>query len=140
MTHHISGFIGPEDKLTVQTKKLKNAKIIPLVQGFAFMPLGDELYAEVYKHNPKPMLWLAKRLGMDSIAWVETDYFGGAGEQSAITWINGKKHRYRPQQGRPIDDAMNALGVVCEGDNDEFDTLGLGKYRTNDAWLGKERW
>ncbi len=138
MTHHISGFIGPEDKLKVQTKKLNNAKIIPLAQGFAFMPMGSELYSEVYKYNPKPMLWLAKRLGLDSIAWIETDYFGGFGEQSAITWINGKKHRYREQFGSNIDNAMKALGVVCEGDKDEFDTLGLGKYRTNESWLGQD--
>jgi len=140
MTHHISGFIGPEDKLKEQTKDLTNAQVIPLAQGMAFLPLGSELYDEVYKYNPQPMKWLAKKLGKDSIAWIETDYFGGAGEQSAITWIKGNKHRYRERYGGNIDNAMKALGVVCEGDKDEFDTLGLGKHRTNDSWLGKERW
>ena len=138
MTHHISGFIGPEDKLKVQTKNLTHAQVIPLEQGMAFLPLGDELYDEICKYDPQPMKWLAKILGKDSIAWIETDYFGGFGEQSAITWINGKKQRYRERGGGNIDEAMKALGVVCEGDKDEFDTLGLGKHRTNESWLGKE--
>jgi hypothetical protein len=137
MTHHISGFIGPEEHLKTQTKDLMYAQVIPLAQGMAFLPLGDELYDEICKYNRQPMKWLAKKLGEDHIAWIETDYFGGFGEQSAILWKDGKKKRYRKRFGGNIDEALKELGVVCEG-SDEFDALGLGKHRLNDAWLGKE--
>lgn len=136
MTHYISGFIGPEDKLKAQTKNLTNAKVIPLTQGMAFLPLWDGLYEEIYRDNVRPMKWLAKRLGEDNIVWVETDYFGGAGGQSAILWMNGNKQRFRYGYGS-IDTALKRLGVVCEGESDEFDTLGLGNHRTNDSWAGK---
>jgi len=139
VTHHISGFIGPEDHLKTKTKDLMYAQIIPLAQGMAFLPLGDELYEEIWKFNRQPMMWLAKKFKPVPFAWIETDYFGGAGEQSAILWKDGQKRRYRKRFGGSIDDAMKELGVVCEGDKDEFDTLGLGNHRTNDSWLGKER-
>jgi hypothetical protein len=84
------------------------------------------------------MKWLAKKLKSVPIAWIETDYFGGAGDQSAILWKDGKKKRYRKRLGHNIDDAAKELGVVCEGDFDEFDTLGLGRYRTNESWLRHE--
>jgi hypothetical protein len=138
MTHHISGFIGPTEHLKTQTKELKNAKVIPLAQGLAFLPLGNELYEEIWKINRKPMMWLARKLKSIPIAWIETDYFGGFGEQSAVLWKDGKRRRYRERYGGNIDAAMIELGVVCESDKDEFDTLGLGKHRTNDSWLGRE--
>jgi hypothetical protein len=138
MTHHISGFIGPTQHLKDQTKELTNAQVIPLAQGMAFLPMGNELYEEIYKFNHYPMRWLAKKFKPVPIAWIETDYFGGAGEQSAILWKDGKKRRFRDRYGGNIDAAMKELGVVCEGDQDEFDTLGLGKYRLNEDWLWKE--
>jgi hypothetical protein len=131
MTHHISGFIGPTAHLQEQTKDLANAKVIPLAQGLAFLPLGNALYEEIWKINPHPMKWLSKKFSVP-VAWIETDYFGGAGNQNAILWKDGKKRRYRDS----IDAALDALGVVCEGDKDEFDTLGLGHHRTNESWLG----
>lgn len=148
MTHHISGFIGPTEHLEKETKQLANAKVIPLAQGLAFLPLGDELYEEIWgdvlklvdPEDRQPMMWLADLLKGVPIAWIETDYFGGAGDQSAILWKDGIKKRFRKHERHPIDSAMAELGVICEGDNDEFDTLGLGKHRTNDSWLGKARW
>lgn len=138
MTHHISGFIGPTQHLKDQTKELTNAQVIPLAQGMAFLPMGSELYEEIWKFNRYPMKWLAKKFKPVPIAWIETDYFGGFGEQSAILWKDGKKRRFRKRQGGNIDEAMKELGVVCEGDKDEFDTLGLCKHRLNESWLGKE--
>lgn len=140
MSHVISGFIGPEEHLKAQTQDLNEAKVIPLVQGMAFLPLGHELYNEIWPNRSRyPMVWLANRLKSVPIAWIETDYFGGAGEQSAILWKDGQKRRFR-ERGRNIDAAMKELGVVCEGGCDEFDTLGLGKHRSNESWLGKTKW
>src|SRR5581483_12196107 len=130
MTHHISGFVGPEDHLKTKTKGFLNASVIPLEQGFAFLPLDNDLYEEVYKINRKPLIWLARLFKPVPIAWIETDYFGGFGTKSAILWKDGKKKRFREAFGG-IDKAMHELGVVCKGDKDEFDTLGLGRHRTN---------
>lgn len=139
MTHHISGFIGPTEHLKEKTKGLTSAVVVPLAQGFAFLPLDNDLYEEIYKVNRYPMKWLAKRLDEAPLVWIETDYFGGFGKQSAILWKDGKKKRFREvAMDSAIDKALKELGVVCENDNDEFDMLGLGKHRSNESWTGKE--
>lgn len=142
MTHHISGFIGPTEHLQAQTKEFSSAKVIPLAQGMAFLPLDHDLWDEVLKghRHRDAKAWLAKKFKPVPIAWIETDYFGGAGEQSAIVWKNGKIKHYRKRFGGNIDEAMKELGVICDGDKDEFDTLGLGKHRTNESWTGKDYW
>jgi len=68
------------------------------------------------------------------VAWVETDYFGGAGEQSGILIKDGKITEYPDD----INGALCNMGVKKESNMDEFDTIGLGGYRTNDDAFGRE--
>lgn len=63
--------------------------------------------------------------------WVETDYFGGMGEQSATLYEWGKPTTYEDYQ-YPIDRGLSDLGIIKIGNLDEFDTIGLGRYRTNE--------
>ena len=71
-----------------------------------------------------------------TIARIETDYFGGGGEQSAKLFINNKKVYDKSDaqdwSTRPINDVLKMMGVNATNGNDEFDTIGLGKYRTNE--------
>jgi hypothetical protein len=146
MTHVISGFICRAEHLKEKTKAFKTAKIIPLRQGFAFMPLGNVLYDEVAQVSKRPMMHLAGKLRSRHvpIAWVETDYFGGFGNQSAIVWKNGGRQRFRGADGSGghINKALKELGVrhneLVSEFHDEFDELGLGEHRTNESWLGEE--
>lgn len=137
MTHHISGFIGPTEHLKNNTKDLSNAEVILLTQGMSFLPLNEDLYKEINYtfHKNLPMKWLVNRFRSMPFVWIETDYFGGSGTQSAIIWQNGKKKRLRSVNGNNIDNALKLLGVKCDGNMDEFDTLGLGNYRTNEEWV-----
>jgi hypothetical protein len=70
-----------------------------------------------------------------TVAKVETDYFGGAGSQSAKVFINGEKVLDQNSEFdwslRPINSALKMLGVVKKDGLDEFDTIGLGEKRTN---------
>lgn len=63
--------------------------------------------------------------------WVETDYFGGMGYQDAILYEWGKKTTYDDYK-YPIDRGLRHLGIVKMGNLDEFDTIGLGNFRTNE--------
>jgi hypothetical protein len=60
-----------------------------------------------------------------TFALVMTDYFGGAGSQWACVFTAGQ----RSGGLRDINDALRALGVRAAGDQDEFDTVGLGRHR-----------
>ena len=64
------------------------------------------------------------------VAKIETDYFGGVGDQSATVWEN-KKTIYTQSGYGTINCALELLGVGPKEGNDAFDTLQLGKYRTN---------
>lgn len=76
--------------------------------------------------------------------YVETDYFGGEGTQISAIFKDGKiLETYKentaniditiPWPNRllesPINKALRYIGVIRDGQLDEFDTLGLGKYR-----------
>ncbi len=131
MSHNINGFIGPIDELKRLTTGLKHARIAHLnVQGLGFLPYTQELSDEIGNQ------WY--KLGFDAqtpIVHVETEYFGGFGEQSAAFYYNGEKvFKGKSSTGNPIDQALKYLGVVCKEGMDEFDTVGLGNHRSNERW------
>lgn len=65
------------------------------------------------------------------VAKIETDYFGGVGDQSATVWEN-KKTIYTQSGYGTINCALELLGVNSEEGKDAFDTLNLGQHRTNE--------
>jgi len=70
------------------------------------------------------------------IASISTDYFGGVGYQSAKLFIDNKIEYEADDEYdyslRPINTVLKKLGVVKKDGMDEFDTIGLGNYRTNE--------
>jgi len=74
----------------------------------------------------------------EQYALVETDYFGGNGDQVAAVFNIGEPdpvyHSARLETG-PINEALRMLGVVAVKSADEFDTLGLGFFRNTDDFF-----
>lgn len=73
-------------------------------------------------------------------ALIETDYFGGTGSQSAAVY-RGATEIMAPagtaigpalRSVGPINRALQLLGVHPNGTHDEFDTVGLGRFRDFD--------
>jgi hypothetical protein len=80
-------------------------------------------------------------------AYIETAYFGGIGAQVSETWENGKKidgplisydginNKMEYESVTIVEGSINQtlknMGVQCQEGKDEFDTLGLGKFRSN---------
>lgn len=143
MAHSISGLLTSfkyEGELPYR-RCSENFSFIPYDRGqehdAQVMPPFDELTAE------------AEKLGKDlssqgAVAFVETEYFGGIGVQAAIVWLNGdvalgpltdwENAAFSPVS-HPINQALQLMGVVCSGGEDEFDTVGLGQFRSNEAAL-----
>lgn len=70
-----------------------------------------------------------------TFAHVETDYFGGAGEQYAElleSTNNGFKVIQRGNGDNPINYILRVYGVFRNISMDEFDSINLGSYRTNE--------
>ncbi|WET77736.1 hypothetical protein P3102_27160 [Amycolatopsis sp. QT-25] len=79
-----------------------------------------------------------------AVAHVEAEYFGGVGTQFAQVWDHGKtvlgplrlaEDEPAPADGSPISQALRWLGVLKGEHFDEFDAVGLGRYRDTDDWL-----
>jgi hypothetical protein len=132
--HNIHGYIADYDMLQSATHAFgfKKAVIIKLQSNnLGFLPITDDFYKEMRsnKINRSEML-RTRRLGFP-IALIETDYFGGAGQQKARV-VHGQE---TPLETGKINAALKILGVLNTPDKDEFDVVGLGKYRTNEKWV-----
>jgi hypothetical protein len=146
MGHHISAVLlrGPYDAEKARAFALQP---IPLEFGITLFPLCARYCDD----------W-AERLGVDGFlsdrplvncgivhhlvnaiadaplfAVIETDYFGGIGDQSAAVY-RGQEEVMAPWVAYrgPVNRALQALGVSARGPLDAFDTLGLGEYRDFD--------
>lgn len=82
---------------------------------------------------------LCSELSLDyrECVYVETDYFGGYGDQSASYYKDGKLIYEDLNSHGCINECLSRMGIVRDKDNygkvDEFDTIGLGKFRTNES-------
>jgi hypothetical protein len=77
-----------------------------------------------------------KEFGKDkTISKISTDYFGGPGYQEANLYVNNKKEYDKSSESdyklNPINDVLKLMGIIKKEGMDEFDTIGLGKYRSN---------
>lgn len=66
---------------------------------------------------------------------VQTDYWGGPGEQFATVIQNGvviQEALWKTNDYHPINDALAYLGLKKNDNMDEFDTINLGHYRSNE--------
>lgn len=70
-----------------------------------------------------------------TIAKISTDYFGGWGIQEAKLFVNNKKEYSKSNEQdmklTPINDVLKMMGVIADSGMDEFDTINLSKYRSN---------
>jgi len=77
-----------------------------------------------------------REFGKDkTISKISTDYFGGPGYQEAKLFVNNKKEYDKSSESdyklNPINDILKLMGIIKKEGMDEFDTIGLGKYRSN---------
>ena len=111
MSHCISAYITKEDLL-----KDKTLSRVSLPQGFVLFT----------SHNAGNIT----EITID-VALISTDYFGGQGEQTAKLWLNGFQVEVK-NKDTPINEVLAILGVVKEFDSDEFDSILLGNFRSNE--------
>ncbi len=132
MSHFISGII-------TTFKYTGDLPHIYLKDDYVLIPLsaktpgfeGDEI--QPFYNLTTEITKLAIALSFEGkCAYIETEYFGGVGEQIAIAWHNGKCIFEASTVDNAVNQALKVLGVVLPHPyTDEFFTLGLGRYRSN---------
>jgi hypothetical protein len=154
MSHYIRVIIAREKLIQRLADTWQTAHIISLKQDFCLIPLTDELHDEIISEyppesgegleefillSPPIQAILANHSQSGPIAYIETDYFGGEGSQSAILYEGGDI-KTGPRQSKwpgAINGILRELGVKRTLPYDRFDTLGLGTFRNNDDILEK---
>lgn len=143
MGYHLQAIVGQQEALTHGAAPFRQARVVPLTQGFALIPLTDELYDEIgdggevgrfAKLSPGVETW-GRRLSVSaSTAYVEAEFFGGIGGQSVVCWANGSRVLGPLHSPTAINEALRLLGVRADGALDEFEAVGLGRHRDTADW------
>ncbi|WP_125931874.1 hypothetical protein [Thiosocius teredinicola] len=152
MSHSITGLVARKELLEVFASQNSLPNPREINQGFGFLPLRDE-DIDAFVTQPQTEVasgftYLSKQLALlvaraskgGAIVYVETDYFGGVGEQGAAAFSGGQLS-YGPFYAEigPINEALASIGVtVSEHAVDEFDAVGLNRHRHTDDWLEAE--
>lgn len=91
-------------------------------EGFTYLsPSLIQFCAEHSHHGP--------------LVYLETEYFGGIGTQSAAAFSNGSLIAPTPLVGiGAINIALRSIGIIATTAADEFDHLGLGRHRHTSKW------
>jgi hypothetical protein len=173
MGHHINGLIGSPQSLSGLASRFGHPAPTHLEHGLVIVPLdeqrldalatSDEEAIEGFTYLTATMAGeIVNALNGGRALYIETDYFGGMGGQSAALFENGAlawkdaesnltpvpspswfsrlfRREDAPKPKSPISQGLARLGVVLEGYSDEFDRVGLGRFRSLDALgLGDE--
>ena len=155
MGHTVQAFIAKAEVLRDAARGVEAAHVIPVGQGFALLLNTDEFYDEVGKGVGgveslyQEFYRLSSRLaGLGAecstrgpVAYIETEYWAGEGEQAALLWERGEIV-YGPVKAAlgPINDVLRRMGVERGDHHDEFDAVGLGLYRDNEDWIEQPRY
>jgi hypothetical protein len=153
MAYRLEAFLGTQDALRSLAEHHGDLRIVPLSQGIAIAPLTPDLRASLASMvdigDPDPS-WPFRKLSKDAghravqqsgrhrLAYVEAEYFGGAGDQAAVVWEGGAVRNGPLATENAIDQALRDLGVVANAGTDEFDTVGLNRWRSTSEWLERK--
>jgi hypothetical protein len=147
MGHRITGLIARREVLTRLNDPFAGQPCFSLAKGLAFMPLDRQNLDEITGLDAGKavgdfsyltgrlieLLRLASRVG--DIAYVETDYHGGFGEQGAAVFRDGEMIGHPDwREGGPINDALSKIGVTHGTEAiDAFEAVGLPAFRSNES-------
>ncbi|MER7891970.1 hypothetical protein ABTX15_19330 [Micromonospora sp. NPDC094482] len=166
MSYQLSAVVADAELLREQTAELDHAVLGELRQDFALLPVTPQLIEELTGELPDfrvdapdadhPFhLLLAPALTDVLAGWsqrgplgyLEAEFSGGLGYQSAVLWLGGAVSwgpRFddtleSPRAQWPINAALVELGVEPGTWIDPFAELGLHLERNTDGWLAHGR-
>ncbi|MEV6829309.1 hypothetical protein [Amycolatopsis sp. NPDC051102] len=155
--YRLESVIGGDAVLRRLAGSVVAARIVPLHGPLSMLLMTDEYFDAVTVPGAPKLagFWkapagfgssLAACSELGPVAYVEAEYFGGAGTQSAQVWHRGAvllgplhvaENERPPADGSPISQALRALGVRRGAHFDEFDAAGLGRHRRPEDWLAR---
>ncbi|MET8122286.1 hypothetical protein [Micromonospora sp. NPDC005189] len=166
MGYQLSAVVADAELLREQAVELDHAVLGELRQDFALLPVTPQLVVELTGSLPDfatddrsaehpfglvlspPLVELLARWSeLGPVAYLEAEFGGGAGYQSAAVWLGGALSwgphfddvLDAPREQWPINTALTRLGVEPGSWIDPFAELGLHLERNTDGWLAHGR-
>src|SRR5689334_22629581 len=129
MTHSVYLVIGKDPAIGRFLRDWPGSRVVPLAGGWKAIPMEDALYEPIESAAPgakRPEEFDVSPPGLEAalisattggggLAYVETDYWGGSGGQSAMAVVDGRMAsgpRRSRGAGGPINSALRAIGVI----------------------------
>jgi hypothetical protein len=143
MGYYLQAIIAKQQTLAQHASQFQHARIVPLAQDIAMIPIIHELYDEIgdagdvdsfYKLSPGIEKWAKRISALAPVAYIEADFFGGIGGQSAVAWTSGSRILGPLHSQDAINETLRFFGVRGDGAHDEFDAIGLGRHRDTEDW------
>lgn len=149
MGHDVQAFIGHRETLESLRACYHASRVVVLAGDWTLLPLTAMLFEAIApasdraERSEKGFEFLTGAIrrvllhhsASRDLAYIETSYFGGSGDQGAIVARHGRVI-FGPQLGAgSINAALLLLGVEKGTAHDEYDALGLGRHRSNEAWV-----
>ncbi|WP_145053029.1 hypothetical protein [Paenibacillus xylanexedens] len=145
MGYDFRGIVTSFDAMKRLKEKYTSTKIIPFYNELIVIPLTDEVYDEINMNQGTTICnydYLTEiissycreisKLGL--VAYIEAEYFGGTGSQSAMVWDSSQVIFEETLSQSAINRSLELLGVCKLQGKDEFDTVGLGRHRNTEDW------
>lgn len=127
MSYELEAFLATTRAIPGQRGKETPYLAYPLTDSLVLVPLVGAGENAVSDDWPRT----ASRAA--SVARVSASYFGGAGSQSATVWTDGEM----VAENVDVNEALRRLGVVAQPGQDEWDTVGLGRFRKTATWAAQ---
>ena len=147
MGHSVHVIIGRGEGVGAFLRQWPGSRAVDLRGGWQAIPVDEALYEAIEAAHPgavRPSGLDVSPFGLSEalaaatakgggLAYIETEYFGGTGGQSATAFVDGRQVM-APQTARggggPINQALRIIGVARTEADDEFDAIGLGERRS----------
>jgi hypothetical protein len=150
-----TGFIIAREGSRQGREAHSSLRAVPLEKGVV-LPLTQEIVDSIVTANqfePLPQFqylneslsaFLAKISRLCPVLYFETEYFRGMGAQTAMVFETGNvvfgPRTHSSDDGKsgltPVSEPLRVFGVKKPPHHfDEFDCVGLGRYRDHEDWL-----
>lgn len=149
MGYYLHAFICRKEESTLLCNHFDKAQKVEIGQGVILLPMTEELFDQINNFSISPAIdkfeYLTENIEREILriitgshyAYVEAEYHGGQGGQLAIIWNKNHRESFLEYEQQKINRVLKGFGVQAEIGKDEFDTLGLGRYRNTMDWIEK---
>jgi len=141
MGHNISVFVIKKKEAIIDLSKVVHSED----PNGEFIIIPEEAVWEGNEGEEEPLDALkaiSSKISKGKVAYLTTDYFGGIGDQTGELFDPSLPHYH--YESDSINKALEKLGVVKNihpnpaiGQEDEFDTIRLGNFRSNSDFYPK---